>query len=170
MAKDNAKAKPTVTFYMAEDLRQEVSGLITAIGLYPDRVLLMAVPSDVPEPTNNQPLALKSLGFLFNVTGLDKPAPITIEMETNGERSVFMKEETYGPIDTGRSINLMGLLSPCLVRSFGVKTLVVNIGRNEYKFDFEIRRASIGTGSQPAATKSPAKSAAKKASGPKRAK
>lgn len=170
MEKDNVKAKPTVSFYMAEDLRQEASGLITAIGLYPDRVLLMAVPDDVPEPTKTQPLALKSLGFMFNVTGLDKPVSIAIEMEADGERSVFMKKATYGPIETGRSINLIGMMSPCLVTSFGVKTLILNIGKNEYKFDFEIRKALIGTVSQPTAVKAPAKAGAKKTSGSRRSK
>lgn len=135
--------KPQVRFYVSEDIRQEVNGKVSAIGLYPDNVILLQLPDDVPDPTESQPILIQALGFLFNVSKLSQATTISIDIKTNGKRKPFAQPKEYPSPGPGRSINILGLMQPVLIASFGEKTLYVKVGESVYTFNYEIRRASL---------------------------
>lgn len=143
--KKAATAKPQVRFYIAEDLRQEVNGKVSAMGLYTDNVVVLPLPEDIPEPTESQPIMIKSLGFLFNFSKLTQAATISIDIETNGKRKPFMQPQEYPVPGPGQSINMVGVMQPCVVTSFGERTLIVTVGESVHTFNFEIRRAPLST-------------------------
>lgn len=136
---------PKVNFYMAEDLRLEVSSKVSAIGLYPDHVLITQLPDDVPDPTEAAPIMLASLGFLFNVSKFTESTTIAVDMIVNGERKPFTAAREYSAPEPGASINLIAVMKPCLIASFGIKELVVTVGKSVHLFPYEIRRASLPT-------------------------
>lgn len=136
-------ATPEVYFYLAEDLRQELDGKVSAIGLYADKVVVLPLPDNVPEPTKSAPLLLKSLAFLFSISKLNETATISVEIETSSERTPLTTPQKHPPVEAGRSINLLGLLQPCVITSFGHKAFILKINDLEYTFDFELRRVSV---------------------------
>lgn len=135
--------KPIVRFYISEDLRVEVNGKVSPIGLYPDNVVVVLVPDNAPTPTESKPIFMKSLSFLFNVSNLAKPTRISIDIEANGKRRSFMNAKEYPAPGLGNSFNMVGTMEPCPITSFGEKTLIVKVGDLVQKFNFEIRRGSL---------------------------
>lgn len=135
--------KPVVNFYMAEDLRQEVNGKVTAIGLYPDHVAVLQIPEDIPDPTETAPIFIKSLGFLFNLSRLGQATTVAVDIESGGKRKPFLEAKEYPAVKPGDSLNLVGVMAPCQVSSFGEKKLHVIIGKSVQTVTFEIRRVSL---------------------------
>jgi hypothetical protein len=136
---------PIVQFYLAEDLRQEVTGKVSAIGLYPDRAVVLNFPENIPDPTLEHPMAVHSLGFMFNISNLNEPVEVSIEMAGDSETKPFLAPSIYGPIEPGMSLNLLSVMQPCLITSFGTKVVVIKVGDLDYSFQFEVRRlASSG--------------------------
>ena len=138
-----AQREPQVRFYLSEDIRQEVNGKVTAIGLYPDNVVVMHIPDELPEPTESVPLFIRSLSFLFSIANLSRAAPISVEIESNGKRSPFMASKKHPSTGPGGSMNMIGVMQPCPITSFGVRELIVRVGDSVHSFTFEIRRASL---------------------------
>jgi hypothetical protein len=129
----------SVNFYLAEDLREEQSGLVTAVGLYPDRVIVANRQPGSPEPSAEQPVALKSLGFLFNICNLKKASPVSVDIVSSGKVTPFMSEQTLGSTEPGKSLSMIGIAVPMLFTSFGRRKVIVKIGKEAFEFEFEIR-------------------------------
>ena len=146
MGKNNNKQKPFVHFYMAEEMRLEMNGKITAVGIYPDHRMLVNLPKDAPNPTAELPSVLKSLGFLFNISSFVGEVSVAIDLEVNGVRKSFMKPTNYDSSEPGKSINIVAAMEPCIVNEFGARKFIVSIDNNEYFFNYEIIRSGIATG------------------------
>lgn len=142
MTKMVVTISPVVHFYMAEDLRQEVSGKVSAIGLYPDHVAILQIADDIPDPTESAPIFFKSMGFLFNVSRLTQATTIAIDIESGGERRPLTLAKEYPALEPGRSLNLLVIMEPCQVTSFGERTILVTVGESVRTFTYEIRRGS----------------------------
>ncbi|WP_332776683.1 hypothetical protein [Polaromonas sp.] len=140
-----ATAKPQVRFYIAEDLRQELNGKVSAIGLYTDNVVVLPLPENIPEPTESTPILIKSLGFLFNFSNLTHATTISIDIKADEKRKPFMQSHEFAMPGTGQSINMVGVMQPCVVTFFGERTLIVTVGESVHTFNFEIRRAPLST-------------------------
>lgn len=134
---------PVVHFYLAEDLRQELDGKVSAIGLYPDKVVVLPLPDEIPEPTESAPLLVRSLAFLFSISNLSEISTISVDIQTDRARMPLTTPQEHPAVEVGRSINMVGVMQPCVITSFGEKTLIVKINEREYTFDFEIRRVSV---------------------------
>lgn len=141
--KKTETSTPVVHFYLAEDLRQELDGKVSAIGLYPDKVVVLPLPDDIPEPTESAPLLVRSLAFLFSISNLSEASTISIDIQSGGTRKQFAAPQEHPAVDLGRSINILCVMQPCVITFFGEKTLIVKINEREYTFDFEIRRVSV---------------------------
>lgn len=133
-------ARPIVRFFLAEDFRQEIGGKVSAIGLYPDNVIVLQLPTDLPEPTPGAPILIRSLAFLFSVSALGEDSVASVDLNVNGDRKPFMAPLELPATDPGGSVNLLGVMAPCAVTSFGKRTVIVDIRGTEHKFEFEIRR------------------------------
>lgn len=156
---------PILRLIVAEDLRREVDGKVTAVGLFPDNTVIAHLPKDVPEPTDDSPIMLKSLGFLFNISKLPARKPgtkvtVKIDILAAGQRKLFMAPRELNWPNTGDSMNIMGVMNPCPVGSFGERTFFVTFGKNELSADYEIRRKyvdapSVGEASSPVLKRRP---------------
>jgi hypothetical protein len=136
---------PLVHFYMAEEMRPEMNGKITAVGIYPDHKMLVNLPKDAPNPTVELPSVLKSLSFLFNISSFVGEITVAIDLDVNGIRRSFIKPTKYDSKEPGKSINIVAAMEPCIVNEFGLRKFIVNIDGNEYLFDYEISRAILVT-------------------------
>lgn len=137
-----AAARPIVRFFLAEDVRQEIGGKVSAIGLYADNVIVLQLPPDLPDPTPETPILIRSLAFLFSVSALGEASVASVDLDVNGGRKPFMAPRELPATAPGSSVNLLGVMAPCVVTSFGKKTVIVDIRGTEHTFEFEIRRVS----------------------------
>lgn len=144
-SKKLAPPKPVVRLFMAEDVRQEVNGKLSALGLYSDNVVILRLPEDVPDPTESKPLHIKSLSFVFNISKLTQATTISIDIEANGKRRQFVQPTEQPVPEPGGSVNIVAVMEPCAVTHFGEQKLIVTIGEFEHIFEYEIRRESIST-------------------------
>jgi hypothetical protein len=135
-----AAARPIVRFFLAEDFRQEIGGKVSAIGLYADNVIVLQLPPDLPDPTPETPILIRSLAFLFSVSALGEASVASVDLNVNGGRKPFMALQELPATAPGNSVNLLGVMAPCVVTSFGKKTVIVDVGGTEHSFEFEIRR------------------------------
>lgn len=133
-------ARPNVRFFLAEDFRQEVGGKVSAIGLYADNVVVLQLPPDLAEPTAETPIVIRSLAFLFNVSALREPSVASVDLHVNGDRQAFMVPRELPATEPGNSVNLLGVMAPCTVATFGKRTVIVDIAGTEHTFEFEFRR------------------------------
>lgn len=134
---------PTIVrFFLADDVRQEINGKVSAVGLYPDNVVIaeMSGGTSAPSPTN--------LGFLPAISVL---ANVTIEpgehryQMTIDPTSVMPKVLT-GPGSTlvtpkyGDSVNLIMRLPSLPFTGYGMVHVVLTTDTDRHVFSFEIRR------------------------------
>ena len=141
--KKTATGGPIVRFFMSEDLRQEVSGKVSAIGLFSDNVMVMPLPDDIPAPSDEQPIVVKSLALLFNISRVHQQCQISVEIEKDGVRRPFLAPRDFPALEVGRSQNLIMMQEPCLITAFGVRQFIVTVGEHEQRFEYEFRRQSI---------------------------
>lgn len=135
--------RPVVRFFLAEDFRQEIGGKVSAIGLYADNVVVLQLAADVPDPTAEAPIMVRSLAFLFSVSALREVLLASVDLQVNGTRQPFMMPRELPRTDPGNSVNLLGVMAPCIVTSFGKKKVIVDIGTTKHTFEFEIRRVPL---------------------------
>lgn len=160
---------PEVKLFVCEDLRQEINGMVSAIGLYPDNVIVIPIPVGVPDPTTETPVAVKSLSFLFNISNFSVASTVTIEIESRGKRNLLLPVTEYPAPVPGNSINLIATMQPGIFNFFGVRKIFVTVGESVHEFHYEVRRALTaidtragGTGVEAPATKSLAKRTVRK--------
>ena len=173
MSTNKSKSKlvaqePVVNFYVAEDLRQELNGKVSAVGLYADRVIVLQIPKSIPEPTEDKPILIKSLGFLFNIARLQNKFNFSADVETNKKIKPFIPTKEYQITAKDKSISIMAVMQPCAITSFGEKKIIAKVGAFTYKFDFEVRRESpeqLSDSNQTTTSKPKLKKSKAKASG-----
>lgn len=135
--------QPLVHFYMAEDFRRELNGKLSAIGLYPDHVVVLQLPESLPDPSPQNPLTIRSLAFAFSVVHLSGDALISIDVESNGVRSPLVPQDQFAWPGEGHSVNLLAAIEPWVVQQLGVRELVLTLNGAEHRFRYELRRATI---------------------------
>jgi hypothetical protein len=133
---------PTVVrFYMAEDFREEKDGKVSAISLYTDATVLLNIPPTHPDPTPENPAALHSMCFLFNVSKAPAGALVSIDLQgPTGTQSLCASQPMPGMSAADRSANFIIRMTPCVVPNLGTRTFTVTVNKHEFKFDFLFAR------------------------------
>lgn len=125
-------------WYLADDIRQEIGGKLTLVGLYPDDVVLIEMPSDEPDPTPDQPIQLAGLAILCVISGLEGSAPVVFSF--GGHRSPEV--DVTGDLKSSR--NLISRFPVLRIVSLGMKSASIDIASIGFhdEFQFEVRRRS----------------------------
>lgn len=133
-----------IDLHVADDLRVEADGKVTAVGLYPDRVVVLLVPADAPPPNKAIPFAFDSVALLINVRNLGGNHEISIRLGNEDDpadfSAVMTRKQVVNFADPARSINLVCKFRPFPVASFGHKVVTVTIDGTDYELPFEVRR------------------------------
>ena len=135
--------KPIVHFYIAEEIRPELDGKVTAVGLFTDHKVMVTLPADEPNPTAEAPIALKSVSLLFNISNFLGKILVKIDVENNGVRRSILKPTENNLTEIGKSVNMVISMSPCIVNDFGSRNLIVDIDDSEYLFSYEVNRIDV---------------------------
>lgn len=137
-----AVPSPYVKFYLADDFRSESSGKVTAVGLYPDNVIVLNTPANSPEPSKDRPYGVSSLGLLICIGGSQGTFPVSISV---GENEPFRKTIE---LKIGMSSNLVLAFRPLLLASLGFKKVKVTVDATVHDFQFEARRGLLNIGDE----------------------
>ncbi|MEO7853074.1 MAG: hypothetical protein ABIR94_12600 [Rubrivivax sp.] len=132
-----------VELFVAEDIRREAEGKVTAVGLYPDRVIVILVPPEAPEPSKERPYSVASAAFLINIRNLVGEHRVSVDL---GDGPAH--EQSVSFADIGASVNLIAIVRPMLVHSFGVKTMFIKVDGIPFDRTFEIRRGQALLGAK----------------------
>ena len=135
--------KPIVHFYIAEEIRPELDGKVTAVGLFTDNKVMVTLPANEPNPTAEAPIALKSVSLLFNISNFLGKILVKIDVESNGIRRSILKPTENDLTEIGKSVNMVINMSPCIVTDFGIRNLIVDIDDSEYLFSYEVNRIDV---------------------------
>lgn len=127
-----------VRFYMAEDFREEKDGKVSAICLYTDLNVLLQIPPDLPDPTPENPAALRSLCFLFNIIKAPINSSVSIDLQTPGRKQSVVASHAL-PANDGAT-NFIIRMDPFIVTELGRQTFTVTINQQKFEFDCYLGR------------------------------
>lgn len=130
-----------VSFYVADDVRQELHGKVSLVGLYPDRVVIAQMEDDSPIASDAL-IGLDSLAFLFNISSLSGKHRIRVSYLDESVPEPVSSPEQERDFTAGKSANLIMRFRPFTAKQFGVKNMLVEIDGRTQQLQFEIRRAT----------------------------
>lgn len=134
--------KIAARFFLADDIRTEVSGKQFLIGFYPDSVLVMQTPADAPPPSLETPVGTEGIAFLFSVSGPPGNFKFKIFGNAESEQEVVMAEGTLAITAEKDSANVIVRLRPFVTASFGKKLVAIEVDGVRHNFHYEVRRGA----------------------------
>jgi hypothetical protein len=160
------QAVPRVQLFVCDDIRHEVDGKLSLIGLYSDGVVIVGLGDDEMRGTTGKPeiFSIDGLAFLVTVTGLRGKHELIFQFE---EGAFPPKEPAVRVADfeEGKGANLVARFRPYLSSSFGRKRVALSIDGKVNELFYEIRRGAPRNPAQqvapPARGSSPRKASAK---------
>ena len=138
-----AAARPTsVRFYLADDMRQEVGGKVTAVGLYADNVIVAEMSPNDPDPTAEQLAALGGVSILASVSMSPGEHECQFEIEPSSvvPPLALAQSDKFSTSRADETVNMIMRLAPLPFTRFGMVHLVLRVDGNPHSFSFEIRR------------------------------
>lgn len=139
-AKANQLDATEVRLYVAEDFREEANHKVSAIGLYTDNRILLQLPPNEPDPTPENPAALRSLCFLFNIYGAPEAATVSIDIEGPSTNGVLIPNQVLPVNLLKRAANFIIRMEPCIVEALGKRTFIVKVNQREFRFNYVLSR------------------------------
>lgn len=135
---------------IADDIRAEESGKVTAIGMYADLVVVLRVDESQPGFDSTLPYGMDALCVLVNVSGLSGKHKLRLEFgayRNNAPAPAPAIEQEYDFANEGHSVNLLAKFRPLVIRTFGKKTVTLCIDdRQRINMHFEIRKEIVTPG------------------------
>jgi hypothetical protein len=167
VGRKGAKPVPESRFYLADDIRLEADGKVSAIGLYADLAVVALMRPGQPEPSEATPLVFDGFTCLFSISGLAGKHKVAVEYHDDGGmlralgEQVLPIDQEIDFLDPARSANLLLRLRPYFTTAFGMKRVTLSIDGVKKEFTFEVRRGELP--SSTVAAPSPAKVPARRA-------
>jgi hypothetical protein len=149
------KAVPTCRWYLAEDVRTELSGKLSLMGVFPTDTVVVEMPRDIPDPTPDEPIALEGLTVLCVLIGFVGVAEFELVMgeKTPSPSSVALTRKLLVESESAlTAANLVSRFRPALVRSFGERVFTISCPAIKFKdtFTFKIERRDTSLPPEPA--------------------
>lgn len=129
-----------IKFLVAEEIRPELGGKLTILGLFPDDVLVSN--SNRPEETPAEiPDGFDRLAFLVSVSDLPEGIHKFKGNITNPAGEPYHSETSFGDgaIEKGTSRSIVVDTKPFIIKGKGVYHFNIYVDDSLYSFPFEIR-------------------------------
>jgi hypothetical protein len=148
-------AKPICRWYLAEDVRTEVGGKLSLMGLIPTDKLLIEMPPEIPDPTPEQPIALDGLTVLCVLSGFTGTAEFELtlgEKNPSASSTALTRTVVIESHSTIATANLVSRFRPVLLQSFGEKEFTISSTALNFSesFTFVVERRDINLPPEPA--------------------
>lgn len=133
-------------WYLADEVRLEIGGKVTIIGLFPDDSVVLEMPPDEPDPTPGQPVAIEGLTVLCIVRGFEGRHQFELALWGGDPARAVVREVTMETNSPEATLNLVSKFRPMFVESFGDKTFRLSCEElgfvSEFKFKLSRRDPS----------------------------
>lgn len=161
--------KLSCKWYLADDVRSEVGGKCTLVGVYTDDIVIVPMPIGAPNPTPSRPLAIEGLAILCSLRGLTGSAKFELTIAgTNTSGTVQRQNIDAESPNAAHNLNLIARMAPVIVESFGEKSMTIESKelhfRDEFKFqivrgllpvDATLPRAKLSKSPSPSVAEKP---------------
>jgi hypothetical protein len=130
----------SIKFILCEDVRSEIYGKLSLIGVYPGETVVLVNSPPAGTPKGQMP-AISSLAFVFLVSnGNGKASPRIVVTDPKGTSGTPLQlaESTFVPEN---SVPIAGVAKPFVVTELGEFSIALDIGGAEFQFPFRIRKA-----------------------------
>ena len=126
--------------HIADQFEALVNGKLLALGLFADRVVVMLIPAEMPDPTPESPHAMQ-LGLLLTLSDMsDRPLEGEVRiLPPGGGKPVGGFSFAGLPIQAGDSTNVVTKLAPLIIPQAGVFSVEAHIGDEVLVASFEVR-------------------------------
>ena len=137
----------TCRFFLADDIRQELHGKVTAVGLYSDNVVLVELPGGGPDPSLAKPAAIASLAILASVSTPAGPHLFNVQLRDAKGAMPFGPFPPRSVISTkdAPASNIILRFQPLPFATFGLMHLTLQVDDASFEFTFEIRRRPVAS-------------------------
>lgn len=131
--------KLSCKWYLADDVRSEIGGKCTLVGVYTDDIVIVQMPIGAPDPTPSRPLAIERLAILCSLRGLTGSAQFELTIAGTNKLGTAQKQniDAESP-NAAHNLNLIARIAPVVVESFGEKSMTIESKelhfRDEFKF------------------------------------
>lgn len=131
----------SVRFYLADDVRSESSGKVTLVGLYPDNVLVLGLPTGTASPSPQNALGISAVAVLSTIQG-DPGLCEAVFKLTDPHGRVMIQSAEPAPILVGkeRHANLIARFPAFVVTGFGTYKFELQIGDQVHVFPIEVKQ------------------------------
>lgn len=140
--------------FIADYFERLVTGKMLAVGMYPDRTIVLQVPAETSPPSNEQPYAsdLSILLTLQDVPDGQHDSHVVIRPPGDGEPSQPLRLPTIKAV-SGKSLNVIVNLKPLVIPSAGRYGVELHVGEEVATCHFEARIAPLtpASSTEPAA-------------------
>lgn len=130
-----------IDLYVADVIELLASGKLVAMGLFPDRKIVLNVPHDAPDPSDEMPYGV-NLTLCITISNLEPGEhEIGIQIEDpNGRRvPVFQATRRRVMVGPGQSAtNALVPLSPLPATALGTFSVVCSVDDQEHRSTFDL--------------------------------
>ncbi len=134
--------KREVRLLVAEDIRQEVFGKVTLVGLMPGEQFLVSGKPDANAPAGVA-FAIASLGFLFVITGGEGKFKARVKViAPDKKRTTIVNTLMDRPVEkiAGRTAIFGTTAKPFVCPSFGTYTVQMELDKAKFAFPMKIEQ------------------------------
>ncbi len=136
-------------FYVADDFKVMLDGKLVAVGLFPDRVVVLQIGMEAPAPTAESPISVP-LVFVACLAGAkDGEFEVSGRITAPSGKVVLDYPKHRTMLSSMASATMILKASPLVVPEPGLYQVVFSIGRQRLKSSFEVRVARVKGGSMP---------------------
>lgn len=138
--------KLTCRFYLADDVRSELNGKVTLVGLYPDDTIVFEMPAGIPDPTPEVPIGSEGITILCTLFGFTGSAVFDLALRGNEPGSTGQTHQASLHVEKDAAhVNMISKFRPLLVQSFGVKTFTISCAELDFyeEYKFQLKRRTI---------------------------
>lgn len=126
----------SVGLFVAEDFRQEIEGRISAVGLFPDRVIVARMLTGTPGSTEDEPIVIASVALLVNLCA--PPGKYEVSIDLKYEKTPPVVHNVVLPV--GGSANFIIQIRGFRVVSFGTKRIIARVNGKPHVLEFAVRK------------------------------
>jgi hypothetical protein len=127
-----------VQLFVADDVRLESDGKVTAVGLYTNQVIV-AMADQVPEGGR---IVLGGLSLLLSIWGTEGHQRVSVKYHDDSvhPEATVIGENDYEFPSTTSALNIVARFPIFQTGSFGTKRVYVRVGDHESSLSFEVSR------------------------------
>jgi hypothetical protein len=129
----------SIRFTLCDDIRQEVNGKVSLMGIYAADKVVLLDPKPIPE---QKALAvLPSMALAFFIANAEGSLNMSVQLvPPSGAKSPVLN---IGPVvaEKGRSAITGAFLRPFVVQEYGTHKVLLHLDDRKYEFSFEVVQA-----------------------------